>query len=319
MRFFSTAGSLAKLAVFVLIFNLAAIAQVSLRTALDADGDDRADFYLFRPASGKWHVAHSGGGTSEQALGAANTDHMVPGDYDGDGRGDFAVWRATNGTWYRILSSNNTLVTTVFGKSGDEPVARDYDGDGKTDLAFVRRASGKMRWYITYSSTGVAASKEFGLSTDFVAPGDYNGDGKFDMAVHRPGATAAASGRFLIVAGRQKMDITFGRSGDIVVPGDYDGDGKTDIAVVREGSNRDSTLQWVIRRSSDGVVETRMWGVTSTDFTAQNDYDGDGRTDLVIWRNTNGKFYILNLANNSMTQVEWGEPSDMPVAVYDSH
>jgi hypothetical protein len=62
-----------------------------------------------------------------------------------------------------------------------------------------------------------------------------------------------------------------------------------------------------------------MWGVTSTDFTAQNDYDGDGRTDLVVWRNTNRRFYILNLATNAMSQVEWGESSDMPVAVYDSH
>lgn len=319
MRFFSTVGNAAKLAGIVLIFSLAAFAQVSLRTALDADGDNRADFYLFRPTNNTWYVSHSGGGTAQQTLGAANTDHMVPGDYDGDGKGDFAVWRASNGTWYRILSSTNTMVSTVWGKNGDEPVARDYDGDGKTDLAFVRRSGGKMRWYILYSSTGLSLSKEFGVATDFVAPGDYNGDGRFDMAVHRPGSTASAASRFIALAGREKIDLTFGRSGDIVVPGDYDGDGKTDIAVVREGPKPDSTLQWIIRRSSDGTIQTRMWGVTSTDFTAQNDYNGDGRTDLVIWRNTNGRFYILDLASNEMSQVVWGEPSDMPVAAYDSH
>ena len=319
MRFFSTVGNLAKLAVFVLVLSLAGFAQVTLRNALDADGDNKADFYLFRPANGTWYIADNNGGSTSQALGAANTDHMVPGDYDGDGRGDVAVWRSTTGTWIRILSSTNTVVSTVWGKKGDEPVARDYDGDGKTDLAFVRRANGKMRWYIIYSSTGVSASKEYGLATDYAIPGDYNGDGKFDFAVHRPGTTATSPGTFLILAGRQKISLAFGQSNDIVVPGDYDGDGKTDIAVVREGAKAEATLQWIIRRSSDEAIETRFWGSTGTDITAQNDYDGDGRTELVVWRNSTGRFYIYNLADNSMSQVVWGQPSDIPVATYDSH
>ena len=87
--------------------------------------------------------------------------------------------------------------------------------------------------------------------------------------------------------------VNFGQSNDIVVPGDYDGDGNTDLAVVREGSSPTDNLTWIIRYSTTGEIKTKNWGVTGTDLTAQNDYDGDGKTDMAVWRNSNGQFYVL--------------------------
>jgi hypothetical protein len=297
--------------------------QVPLRTALDIDNDNKADYAVFRPSNNGWYYLKSGdGGFMIRTFGLANSDYPTPGDYDGDNKGDVSVWRNTDGVWYCLNASNNTFSSTVFGITGDEPVARDYDGDGKTDLAVVRRTNGAMIWYVLRSSDGSFSATQFGLSTDFTAPGDYDGDNKFDFAVQRPGATPGAQGTFFI---RRSTDsgytiLPFGLSNDLVAPGDYDGDGKTDIAVIREGqSNLPNNLIWFILKSSDGGVTTNTFGLIDSDVNVQSDYDGDGKTDLAVWRNGDGKFYVLRSSDNSVSVVQWGAPGDLPVASYDTH
>src|SRR5437762_9630962 len=162
--FWAMSGKPALFAVFILLLIPAAFSQLSLRNAVDYDGDHKADFTIFRPSNAIWYINKSGGGFIVQQFGISNEDFMTPGDYDGDGKGDIAVWRDTSGIWFRLNSSNNTFFASQFGQTGDEPVARDYDGDGKTDLAVVRRTNGQMIWYILRSSDGVFQGIQFGLS-----------------------------------------------------------------------------------------------------------------------------------------------------------
>ena len=178
-----------------------------------------------------------------------------------------------------------------------------------------------MIWYHLRSTNSSVSTVQWGLSTDFPAPGDYDGDGKFDFAVQRPGATAGAQGVFYIFRSSDlgASIVPFGLSNDLVVPGDYDGDNKTDIAVVREGSTPTAPLVWYILRSSDGGLTAVGFGDTVTDITAQNDYDGDGKADLAIWRNSTGQFWVLQSTNGVYTAVQWGLPNDFPVAGYDTH
>lgn len=302
----------------VFFVSIPSFAQLSLRKAVDYDGDNRVDFVIFRPENNTWYIRTSAGAFLQQPWGSANEDWMVPGDYDGDGKGDIAVWRETTGIWYVISSITNTFSTRGWGVAGDEPIARDYDGDGKTDFAVVRRTGGNMIWYFFYQAGGFE-SKQFGVATDFTAPGDYNGDGKFDLAVQRPGATPTSLSTFYINTGLSFDVVTFGQSTDLVVPGDWDGDAKTDIAVVREGGTPTSFLTWYVRRSTDGAMLVVQWGVTGTDLNAQGDYDGDGKTDYAIWRNSDGKFYVLNPVNGQISVIGWGQPNDVPVLSYDTH
>lgn len=320
MRSFSAFGKTVFLAAFVTLLALPSFAQVKLRDAADYDGDDKADYAIFRPSNNRWYIRRSSGVLGEQEWGVANEDWMVPGDYDGDGKGDLAVWRETTGVWYRINSSNGAFMVHNWGVAGDEPVARDYDGDGKTDMAVVRRSGGVMTWYVFYSSTNGFDSRQFGISTDFTAPGDYNGDGKFDLAVQRNGTTSTSPATFYIQTATTYEVYEFGLTNDLVAPGDYDGDGKTDLAVVREGSTPTSNLNWLYKSSLSGqTVGPYTWGVTGTDLLAQNDYSGDGKTDIAIWRNADGRFWIYDVANNNFSVVSWGQPNDFPVASYDTH
>ena len=320
-NFLAASGKTGFIAVFALLFVVSVFGQASLREALDTDMDNKADFMVFRPANNVWYILKSGGGFTFQAFGIANEDFMTPGDYDGDNKADISVWRDTTGVWYRLNSSNNTFFAQAFGLTGDEPVARDYDGDGKADLAVVRRSNGAMIWYVLRSLDGGFVAYQFGIATDFVAPGDYDGDLKFDFAVQRPGATPTAQGTFYIARTTGGFDqIAWGLGNDLVAPGDYDGDNKTDIAVVREGATPTSNLVWYVRRSTDGGLYATTFGITGSDLNAQGDYDGDGKTDVAVWRDSNGSFYVQRSTDPTNILVQqWGSPSDFPVAGYDTH
>lgn len=103
---------------------------------------------------------------------------------------------------------------------------------------------------------------------------------------------------------------------------DYDGDGKADYAAYDK-----ATANWHIRPSSgnstalggtagsNGFVIVQ-WGA-SGDRAVQNDYDGDAKTDISTWRDSNGHWYIRQSGfSNSLRQVGWGQPGDIPVPAF---
>ncbi|MDQ4123916.1 MAG: VCBS repeat-containing protein [Acidobacteriota bacterium] len=310
------------LAVLSLLISTSSQAQVSLRRALDYDGDGRADAAVFRPTNNTWYIQQSGGGFKFQPFGNSATDVFTPGDYDGDGKGDIAVWRDTDGTFYFLRSSNNTFGAVQWGVTGDEPVARNWDGPATsaTEFAVVRRTGNSMFWYIRRAD-GSFRGEQFGVANDFVAPGDYDGDGVFDLGVQRGTANNGPASFYYQGSTQGFFGVQWGLSNDFVVPGDYDGDNKTDIAVVRDTGG---TLNWYIRSSGGGgnqpgTLLSYAWGTSATDLLTQNDYDGDGRTDVAVWRDSNGTFYIRKSSDGQIQGISWGAPADFPIASYDTH
>ena len=280
----------------------------SNRTSLDYDGDGRADYAVFRLSSGTQFINRSSNNSFYSYPFGIATDIQTPGDFDGDGRADTAVWRPSNGVFYVLRSSDGVVQLYQFGLNGDEPVARDYDGDGKTDFAVVRRTGGQMVWYINNSATNTFRINTFGLDGDITAPGDYDGDGRFDLGTFRTGTFYAQRSTLGFTS------VQWGTSGDLVVPGDYDGDGKTDFAVVRQGTN----YTWFILRSSDGGFSAPQFG-SKPFYTTQGDYDGDGKTDVSVWNPQNGVFYVLRSTNGAVSQYNFGQNGDYPIANYDTH
>jgi len=91
------------------------------------------------------------------------------------------------------------------------------------------------------------------------------------------------------------------------------------LAVVRRGANPTDNLSWYILKSTDGNYLVYNFGTTETDSPVQNDYDGDGKTDIGVARESDGAFYVLKSIDNGLLAVNWGFSTDLPITAYDSH
>ncbi len=313
------------------------VALPSNDAPVDMNGDGRSDFVIARNTGGgtagqiTWFTRTSNDTFPPPVNWGVATDKFVPADFDADGKDDFAIWRpGAQGKFFIIRSRSQTVLIEDFGQTGDDPtVVADYTGDGIDDLAVYRdgaAAGAQSFWfYRSVGSPGGFTTVAWGQHGDRPAPGYYDGyfDDFADFVVQRP---EGANGRFYIRSAVRYADrhfftsMQFGLANDMIVPGDYDHDGATDIAVVRAGP--DGILVWDFEPSgTPGITVVRnFWGVAATDIITQGDYDGDGRTELSVWRpGSPGVFYQKIPNTGQSNAVSWGQTGDIPVANYNTH
>jgi hypothetical protein len=311
----------------------------------DFDGDGTPDFAVYRrtvpwnyPGQiSEWYILLSSTGyaSASHVYFGVVADVPVPGDYDGDGKTDIAVYRPADGTWHVLRSSVSGSAAYVIyspvaptAYTSDFPVPADYDGDGATDLAVYRRTSGA--WYFRLSSSNFASvtSASWGAGIDRPVPADYDGDGKADLAVYTP-----SLGAWLIEpsSGAPAISRSWGLPGDVTVPADYDGDGMDDLSVYRPANG-----VWYILTSSSGYTAfvTQQWGLPGDQpipyrliangvfrvngfntLVRGSDFDGDGRSDISVFRPSDGTWNTLQSGTGYQTSVaqSWGLSGDVPV------
>jgi hypothetical protein len=254
---------------------------------------------------------------------------LLRGDFDGDGKTDLAVYRASTGEWFLRLSTQRYAMGAgnyyfVWGVPGDVPLTGDFDGDGKTDISVYRPSTGE--WFIRLSTQNYAIAAGnwhfvWGVPGDVPLTGDFDRDGKTDIAVYRP-----TTGEWFIRLSTQNYVVTAGNwyfqwgvRDDQPVLGDFDGDGKTDIAVYRP-----STGEWFIRSSSLNYAVAAgnwyfQWGVpVAGDQPIANDFDGDGKTDIAVYRPSTGEWFLLLSSQGYVNQkgnwhFVWGMPGDLTI------
>jgi FG-GAP-like repeat len=223
---------------------------------------------------------------------------------------NISIFRPSNGVWYS-LSANVDLIPFYykFGLSGDTPVPSDYDGDGDSEYAVARNKNGQKVWYIDNGASSSAIT--WGLSSDKVSIGDFDGDGRADLVAIR------SNGQNLVWYVRQSSNgalrtFTFGIPSDAPTVGDFDGDGMTDIAVIRGTQNN---LVWHILKSNHTAAynqySTTQFGLAS-DVAATEDFDGDGKTDVAVFRPSTGEWYILRSGSGYLQVTPFGASGDIP-------
>ena len=266
----------------------------------------------------------------------------MPNDYNVNGRDDIAVWRPgapTVAAFYILNATNNTVREEFFGQTGDDTaITGDYDGDGIADLASYRcpalgSGDGQCFFYykgsmnnpmgnITYVPWGFGEQFDF-----FVNPGDFDGDGKFDFCIQRTNPAAAGSGQFVLLKSSNLgvEYITWGRSSDLIVPGDYDGDGKYDFCVSRTetiGGNPGRSY-YILERDGGGTgISPIRWGIAG-DVRTPGDFDGDGKTDVAIWRPSatagESRYFVRRSSDGALQQYQWGQSGDFAVPAWIVH
>lgn len=229
-------------------------------------------------------------------------------------RADIGVFRPADGVWY-MLPAFSTAAYKKFGTNGDQPVPADYNGDGYTDAAVTRSENGKRFWYTSRTLVGLQFdSIQWGLASDKPVVGDFDRDGVADIGVIRQ----TANGLMWYI--RQSSDlslrvINWGANTDKPVLGDFDGDGMTEAAVVR---NESGTLVWYILRSGfnfSGTLYSDWYAVelgASGDILTAEDFDGDRKTDVAVYRPSNGTWYIRQSATGELREDEFGISGDRP-------
>jgi hypothetical protein len=220
---------------------------------------------------------------------------------------------------FRAIFTNagGTAATAPAGLTvtSDRPFVADIDGDGKSDLILWRPTNGT--WYALTSTSGYSASAAVGVQWgsqvqgDVPLLGDIDGDTRSDFIVWRASTgtwywLTSSSGYNTAMAGsKQWGNVSLG---DVPLAGDVDGDGNADLIVWRA-----STGTWHWLTSSKGYAYDaqghKQWGNNGLgDVPIVGDVDGDGKSDLTVWRASTGTWYWLTSSSvySASDSVQWG-------------
>ncbi len=237
-------------------------------------------------------------------------------DRTNDGKADPTLFRPSTGSW-EILNSAGGTESKLFGLSGDIITPGDYTGDGQTDVSTYRPSTNT--WFYSTSQTSPQTNVAYvpwGVAGDIPVPGDYDRDGKTDVSIWRP-----SNGTWYALRSSTNtvFQLQWGRNGDIPVVGDYDGDLINDLVVVRpDEAGVAPNYQWYLLQSNFdfGFPLTTRWGVAG-DRIVSGDFDGNAKTDIAIFRPTDGSWHIIpsnvqNAINTARRGFLWGLSGDIP-------
>ncbi|MBC7910966.1 MAG: VCBS repeat-containing protein [Pyrinomonadaceae bacterium] len=283
----------------------------------DGDGDDDIAYKSF--ASGSYQIRilrNMGNGTF--TLGTPLTINSVfifgVGELNNDGRMDIY---ADGGSGLVVFSGQSdatfTVATYPFTITNSTAFVRnpvDFNGDGRLDLINVDYTDYEI--FLSNPAGGFFPSQYYPRILSYPTPSlyieDFNADGKADL-YDRPHEIFNTFGEEVVVIKSNVCDFK-GQTRAM----NFDSIPIPDI-VSWNGANgqwRFGNGNW--NPTANIPSQTYNWGSSALgDIPAPGDFDGDGRTDYAVYRNSEGKWYVDLSSTAAWTEFNFGLPGDIPI------
>jgi len=253
--------------------------------------------------------------TQVESQAPAYVSALTVGDFNHDGKLD-VVTVASNALYLSVGNGDGSFQNGVaipnapntYGQNGP-PLAADFNHDGKLDIAL----SGV--WVMLGNGDGTFQNPVLSFAVaNPMAVVDVNGDGEPDLvAITNSGAVAVllgnGDGSFMDIRSVALASTSY--SAQAGVAADFNGDGKLDLAVAE--SNYPNGQISVELGKGNGrfgqpIVSALSTSATNPYFVLAADFNGDGKSDLVVPDNNGGFQALLGNGDGS-----FGAPVDTPL------
>ena len=256
----------------------------------DVEGNERINELAIQ-ADGKIVGVGNCNGSLKSLLVRYNTNGSLDNTFSGDGAAvnDFAVGDAEPTQSLAIDPVNGTIVTV-----GDNFV-------GSNSMLFVR-----------YTTTG-ALDNSFSGDGIFEIPSGQSGsanflglqsDGKIVATAENPGATTVGDVVLVRLNPNGTLDTTFGIGG--VIRHDTSGGGSMVMALDSDklivGGNANNFTDFSLHRF-----------LLTPSPTQSSDFDGDGFTDVVVFRPSTANWFVMRSTDNTVQTLAFGVNGDIPI------
>ncbi len=285
------------------------------RTTGDFNGDGKIDFIISFVTNGGGYVyriyTNNGNGTFSQS-----NDISYDGEYFGelglvkdinnDGKADLAKLTSTRHLYIYLNNGNGTFNRTELPVFTTNTFASlnlvEMNGDNKIDIVEVGET-----FYSVHLNNGAgnftrSDYKVFWGNTQQLFF-DFNGDSKADRAT-------SSYNNFGQPVYRVEQNVC--QKVNETKRFDIDGNGTSDVVIWNPLTGKWSSGN--LSYNDNTYILPFNWGSGSLgDIPSAGDFDGDGKTDYSVYRNTTGYWYVYLSGNSSWLSVKFGLPGDIPI------
>ena len=233
---------------------------------------------------------------------------IVAADFNGDGKADLAL---SSGAVIAVLlnAGDGSFAPAAYYSAGiiaNYVTARDINHDGVADLIVAGGNGFAVLRGLAAGTFTVPVILPGTFAHYWVGVADFNGDGNLDLVGDgSPGQFYAGNGDGTFAAPVATATIPYG-----VVIGDFNADGKMDLAYLVNTFNQEriagQQITLLIGTGAGQFLDAMdiFFTGSGTGQVAAGDFNGDGRTDLVIWLTTPARLYVMTNANALLSSVQ---------------